>query len=74
MDKINAAFESELKVPVTSIPMMLFSGYTITKDKKSFTKLVEIINEFLNGYETNEDYKQYVMSGTSSSENKGRFD
>lgn len=75
MDKFNVAFESELKVPVTSIPMMLFSGYRVTKDKKSFSKLVEIINDFLNGYETNEDYKQYVMSGTSSSENvRGRFD
>lgn len=75
MDKFNAAFESELKVPVTSIPMMLFSGYRVTKDKKSFSKLVDIINEFLNGYENNEDYKQYVMSGTSSSENvRGRFD
>lgn len=75
MDKFNAAFESELKVPVTSIPMMLFSGYRVTKDKKSFSKLVEIINGFLNEYENNEDYKQYVMSGTSSSENvRGRFD
>ncbi|MBD5530440.1 MAG: hypothetical protein HDR02_18840 [Lachnospiraceae bacterium] len=69
LDKFNAAFESELKVPVTSIPMILFSWYRVTKDKKSFTKLVEIINEFLNGYENNEDYKQYVMSGTSSTEN-----
>lgn len=75
MDKFNATFESELKVAVTSIPMMLFSGYRVTKDKKSFTKLVDIINEFLSGYETNEDYKQFVMSGTSSSENvRGRFD
>lgn len=75
MDKFNAAFESELKVPVTSIPMILFSGYRVTKDKKSFTKLVDVVNEFLNSYETNEDYKQYVMSGTSSSENvSGRFD
>ena len=55
--------------------MALFSGYRVTKDKKSFSKLVEIINEFLNGYENNEDFKQYVMSGTSSSENvRGRFD
>lgn len=75
LDKYNAAFESELKVPVTSIPMVLFSGYRVTKDKKSFTKLVDIVNDFLNNYETNEEYKQYVMSGTSSSENvRGRFD
>ena len=68
MDKFNSAFESELKVPVTSIPMVLYSGYRIIRDKKSFTKLIEIINEFLNGYENNEEYKSYVQSGTSGSE------
>lgn len=74
-DKFDAAYESKLKIPVTSIPMILYAGYRIVKDKKSFTKLVNIINDFLAGYDTNEDYKVYVMSGTSSQENvRGRFD
>lgn len=74
MDKFNEAFE-EIKIPVTSIPQVLYSGYRITKDKKSFSKLVEIVNEFLNGYDTNEEYKQYVMSGTGAQVNvRGRFD
>ncbi len=73
MSKLDEAFE-EIKIPVTSIPMVLYSGYRIQKDKKSFSKLVDIINEFLNGYENNEEYKQYVQSGTSSQENvRGRF-
>lgn len=75
MDKFNESFEDNLKVPVTSIPMVLYSGYRIMKDKKSFSKLVELVNEFLVGYESNEEYKKYVQSGTSSSENvKGRLD
>lgn len=74
LDKFNDAY-AEIKIPVTSIPMVLYSGYRITKDKKSFSKLVTIINEFLNGYDENEEYKVYVQSGTSSSENvRGRFD
>ena len=74
MNRFNEAFE-EIKIPVTSIPMVLYSGYRITKDKKSFSKLVDLVNEFLNGYETNEEYKQFVQSGTSSAENvRGRFD
>ena len=74
MDKFDESFE-EIKIPVTSIPMVLYSGYRITKDKKSFSKLVELINEFLVGYENNEKYKQFVQSGTSSSENvRGRLD
>ncbi len=73
MNKFNEAFE-EIKIPVTSIPMILYSGYRIQKDKKSFSKLVDLINEFLIGYEVNEEYKQYVLSGTSSQENvRGRF-
>jgi len=74
MNKFDEAFE-EIKIPVTSIPMVLYSGYRITKDKKSFSKLVDLVNDFLNGYETNEEYKQFVKSGTSSAENvRGRFD
>lgn len=74
MDKFDENFE-KIKVPVTSIPMILYSGYRIIKDKKSFSKLVSLINEFLNGYETNEEYKKYVQSGTSSSENvRGRLE
>lgn len=74
MDKFDSEFE-EIKIPVTSIPMVLYSGYRVVKDKKSFTRLVELVNEFLNGYDENEQYKQFVQSGTSSSDNvRGRFD
>lgn len=74
MDAFDAAFD-EIKIPVTSIPMVLYSGYRMKKDKKSFAKLVEIVNEFLNGYDTNEEYKQYVQSGTSGQENvRGRLE
>lgn len=68
MDKFNAAFESELKISVTSIPMMLYCGYKVHREKGSFSRLVEVINEFLNGYDTNEEYKSYVQSGTSGAE------
>lgn len=74
MDSFDEAFET-IKIPITSIPMILYSGYRIKKDKKSFSKLIDVINEFLNNYDTNEEYKQYVQSGTSSQENvRGRFD
>lgn len=74
LDKLNTSFE-EIKIPVTSIPMVLYSGYRILIDKKSFTKLVDLINEFLNGYDDNEEYKAFVKAGTSSSENvRGRFE
>ncbi len=74
MDAFDTAFET-VKIPVTSVPMILYSGYRMKKDKKSFTKLIEIINEFLSGYDNNEEYKQYVRSGTSGQENvRGRLE
>lgn len=76
MDKLNAAFANmELTVPSTSLPQILYSAYRVVKDKKSFQKLTDIIVEFLNTYDSNDEYKQYVQSGTGSSENvRGRFD
>lgn len=75
LDRFDEAYEESLKIPVTSIPMILYSGYRITKDKKSFSKLVEIVNDFLKNYETNEEYKSYNLSGTSGSESvRARFD
>ena len=75
MNKFDDAFAEDVKIPITSIPMVLYSGYRIVKDKKSFSKLVELINEFLIGYDSNEEYKQFTTSGTSGKENvRGRFD
>lgn len=74
MDQFNQSFE-KVKIPLTSIPMVLYSGYTVVKNKKSFSKFIEIVNEFLNEYDNNEKYKKFVQSATSDGENvRGRFD
>ena len=75
MDRFNESFDGEVKIPSTSIPQILYSGYRIVKDKKSFSRLAEKVSEFIATYDSNEEYKQYVQSGTGSKENvKGRFD
>ena len=74
LDKLNENFE-ELKIKQLNIPMIMYSAYRVIKDKKSFGKLVEAINTFVETYDTNEDYKQYCTNGTTFSENvKGRFE
>lgn len=73
MDRFDESFD-EIKIPVTSIPQILYSGYRIIKDKKSFTKLVDKVADFCVNYDSNEEYKQFVQSGTGSKENvNGRF-
>lgn len=76
LDKLDESFdEDELKIPSTSIPMILYSAYRITKDKKSFSRLVDEIKSFIDGYDSNDYYKQFLQSGTSSQENvRGRFE
>lgn len=74
LDKLDETFE-ELKTPVTSIPMIIFSGYCVLKDNKDFEKFVEIINSFVENYENNEEYKQYCQGGTTGQQNvRGRLD
>lgn len=74
MNKFDESFD-EIKIPVTSIPQILYSGYRIIKDKKSFTKLVDKIADFCVNYDSNDEYKQFVQNGTGSKENvRRRFD
>lgn len=73
LNRFNDAFEN-IKIPVTSVPQIFYAGYRIIRDKKSFSKLIDKINEFLENYDSNDEYKQYVQSGTGSKENvEGRF-
>lgn len=77
LDKLYEAYADEKKVKIapTSLPMILYSGYTVLRYKKSFTKFIEIVNNFIDGYDSNEEYKVFLMNGTASSEHvKGRFD
>lgn len=77
LDKLTEAFESYEKVDigVVSIPMVIFAGYKVLKDNKSFDKLIEIVVNFIENYDSNEEYKQYCMSGTTAQNNvRGRLD
>ena len=75
LDKFDEAFDSDIRIPKTSISMICYSGYRIIKDKKSFSKFIESVKEFLNNYDNNEEYKAFLQEGTSSAESvKGRLD
>lgn len=74
LDKLNDAFE-KLSINTLSVPMIVFSGYRVLKDKKSFSKLVDTINNFAENYDDNEEYKHYCQGGTSAQPNvRGRLD
>lgn len=77
MDKLDENFD-ELKIKQLNIPMILYVSYKCIKDKKSFSRLVEKINQFVTDYndaDKLQDYKTYCQSSTTSSDNvRGRLD
>ena len=42
--------------------------FRIIKDKKSTSKAIDIIKDFLDNYESNDEYKSFIVQGTSSAE------
>lgn len=77
MDQLDKSFE-EIKIKQLNVPMVLFVSYRCVKDKKSFSKLVEKINQFIADYndaDKLQEYKSYSQSSTTSSENvRGRLE
>ena len=75
LDRLDKAFEEKVKISVTSMPMVLYASYRVTKDKKSFSSFLDILRDFLENYDSKEDYKEFAQQGTSSRDNvRGRFD
>lgn len=73
MGRYDESFD-DIKIPSTSLPQILYAGYRVIKDKKSFSRLADKVADFVANYDSNEEYKQFVQSGTGSKENvNGRF-
>ena len=68
LDKLNEAFDENVKIPKTSISFVIYTYYRCFKDKKSTSKLTEFVKKFINEYDSNEEYKVSLQDGTSSSE------
>lgn len=64
----------DTKIPKTTLPFLCYSSYRVLKDKKGYDKFAKKVNEFLDGYDSNEEYKASLSNGTSSGESvKARF-
>ena len=65
----------DIKLLKTSIPMIVYAFYKAKKDHKSIEKLSEKIKKFAATYDTNEEYKENVKSGTTETGSvKYRYD
>lgn len=68
LDKLNETFDKNVNIPKTSISFIIFAYYRVIKDNKSISKLAGAVKDFLKNYETNEEYKNYILQGTNSKE------
>lgn len=74
LDKLDAEFVESVKIKNTSLSLICYGMYRVLKDKKSTSKYLEWVHNFLDNYDTNETYLAYCGSGTSNAENvKGRL-
>jgi len=75
LTELDNAFDENVKIPKTSISFIIYAMMRVIKDNKSVQKLVDVINDFLANYDTNEAYKQFCLQGTSNNVNvAGRLD
>lgn len=74
LDKLDEEFEESVKIKTTSLPMVCYGMYRILMDSKDLTKYLEWVHNFLDTYDSNEEYLSYCGSGTASAEMvKGRL-
>lgn len=69
LEKLDESFDENTKIPKTSISFVIYAMMRTIKDNKSIQKMVDLIKGFLSNYDSNEDYKQYCLQGTSNNVN-----
>lgn len=75
LNKLDEVFDEDVKIPKTSISMIIYGMYRILKDKKSTEKYIAAVKDFLEKYDNNEAYIKFTKEGTANAENvKGRLD
>lgn len=75
LDKLDESFDDKVKMPKSSISFICYGCYRILKDGKDIDKFIDVVKEFIDNYDNNEEYKSYLVQGTNGSESvKARLD
>ena len=74
LNMLDRRIDDKIKIKTTSIPMILYAAYQIDQEGKDFDEFYKVVQNFVNTYDDNEDYKQYSSGGTTSPNSvNGRF-
>ena len=75
LDRLNSELTEEDSIKPGTISIVIYGLYYTYKIQKSTSKYIEWLKGFIADYGNNEEYKQYLMNGTSSANNvKGRYE
>lgn len=67
LDELDKAFEENVKIKQTSIPMVCYGMYKVVDSKKDTTKYTAWLKKFVETYDTNEEYLKYCNGGGTAS-------
>nr|DAZ78362.1 MAG TPA: Protein of unknown function DUF262 [Caudoviricetes sp.] len=75
MNELATVFDDDsLRIKLNTLPFVIYGMYRVLKDSKPKDKYLEWLGDFLESYDTNEEYKKYCTNGTANPENvKGRL-
>lgn len=69
------AEKNRLKLPLTSIPQIIYAAYRVNKSNADTNKLKNTIESFVNDYDNNNEYDSFLGKNTDGYNNvKGRFE
>lgn len=75
LNNLNENLSDDVKINKTSISFICYAGCEVLRKKKSFSKFIGSVNDFIKTYDTNEEYKSMIQQGTSSAESvRARLD
>ena len=74
LDRLDDEFKDSIKIKNNSLSLCVYGMYRIIKDKKGTQKYLDWMKNFIETYNTNEQYLVFCSSGTANAENvKGRL-
>lgn len=68
INRFDESLEENIRIPKTSISVLCYASYLVCQENKDYDKFISKVNEFLEKYDANIDYKRKILNGTNSSD------
>ena len=66
--RLDGVISEDVKIPKTSVSVLCYASYSVIKEKKDYNKFTATVNDFLDDYKNNTEYKSNLSEGTNSAD------